>query len=415
MIFVPFGVWFRGLLALAMIGASVYLLLGWADRLPREEAVEVRQGDRVAVETRPLETFRDRVGAWRPGWDAATALLAGGAGLMLWNLGGSFLTPKLWLRRGGDEPRHERGGERTQIRRPDGAVLNVEFYGPPDAPPIVLTHGWGGDATEWNYLKKDLGSKYRLIAWDLPGLGLSTEPGDRDYSLERMAHDLEAVLELAGGRPAVLLGHSIGGMIILTFCKLFPEALGSRVSGLVLVHTTDTNPVFTKVPTWLLPAIQKPVLEPLCHLSIALAPVVRLLHVLSYLNGSAHWSNHRGLFAGTETKGDLEFVTRYMVKASPAVVARGTLGMFRYDATDAPPRVTVPTLVVSADKDTTTVPEASERIALAVPGARLVTLAPARHMGLLERRTEFSRAVDQFCEGIVAPAGRPEPLSAVGR
>ena len=413
MIFGPFGLWLRGLVALLAIGSAIYFLARWVDRLPREQVVETRPGDPTSREPRPLTGFGERVVAWGPGWDWTTAALAGGLALSAWSLGGCLVTPKLWLRRGKDEPKHERGGERTSVRRPDGTVLNVEFYGPPDAPPVVLTHGWGGDATEWYYLKKDLADRYRLIVWDLPGLGLSTQPDNRDFSLEKMARDLEAVLQLAGGKPAVLLGHSIGGMTILTFCKLFPEALGTRVTGLVLVHTTPTNPVHTKVPTWLLPVIQKPVLEPLCYLSIALSPLVRLMHLLSYLNGSAHWSNHTSLFAGTETRGQLDFVTRYMVKASPAVIARGTLGMFGYDATAVLPTVTVPTLVVAADGDTTTIPEASERIAREVPGARLVTLAPARHMGLIERRAEFAAAVNAFCDGVL-PAPRAMAVAVGG-
>ena len=50
-------------------------------------------------------------------------------------------------------------------------MLHVELYGNADAPPVVFTHGWGGDATEWYYVKKDLARKFRLILWDLPGLG----------------------------------------------------------------------------------------------------------------------------------------------------------------------------------------------------------------------------------------------------
>jgi pimeloyl-ACP methyl ester carboxylesterase len=410
MVFNPLGTWLRGLLALAAIGSAVYLVIRWADRLPREQPVEVRNGERTEVELRPLTGFGERVGAWQPGWDATTAALAGGLALALWSVGGSLVTPKLWLRRGADEPRPDRGAERAEVRRPDGTVLHVEFDGPPDAPPVVLTHGWGADGTEWSHLRRALAGRFRLIIWDLPGLGLSTPPANHDFSLEKLARDLEAVLGLAGGRPAVLVGHSIGGMTMLTFCRLFPEALGGRVAGLALVHTTYTNPARTLEPTWLMPALQKPVLEPLCRLTVALAPLVRVMNVLGYLNGSAHWSTHRSSFAGTETREELEKVTRYTVKASPAVIARGTLGMFGYDATGVLAGVTVPTLVVAADRDTTTVPAASVRIARGIPGARLVTLAPARHMGLVERHDEFAAAVGEFCDSVV-PAAR---VAAVG-
>ena len=125
-----------------------------------------------------------------------------------------------------------------RLRRTDGSDLHVEFYGPEDGILIVLTHGWGLHGGEWNYLKRELAGDFRLIVWDEPGLGDSTRPTSRDYSINNLARSLEAVLALAGGKPAILLGHSIGGMIILTFCRLFPSALGSRVSGLVLSHTT---------------------------------------------------------------------------------------------------------------------------------------------------------------------------------
>jgi hypothetical protein len=44
-----------------------------------------------------------------------------------------------------------------------------------DAPPIILTHGWSANSTEWDYLKKELADDFRLIVWDLPGLGLSKQ------------------------------------------------------------------------------------------------------------------------------------------------------------------------------------------------------------------------------------------------
>jgi pimeloyl-ACP methyl ester carboxylesterase len=44
--------------------------------------------------------------------------------------------------------------------------LRVESYGRPDAPPIILTNGWGANSTEWDYLKKELADDFRLIVWD---------------------------------------------------------------------------------------------------------------------------------------------------------------------------------------------------------------------------------------------------------
>jgi pimeloyl-ACP methyl ester carboxylesterase len=298
-------------------------------------------------------------------------------------------------------------GEPGTLRRPDGTDLHVETYGPPDAPVLVLTHGWSLDRGEWCYAKKELGGRFRLIGWDLPGLGRSSRPPADDYSLERMARDLDAVIGLAGGRPVVLVGHSIGGMIQLTHCRLFPEAMGERVRGIVIAQSTYTNPVRTAKGAELLAPLQRPLLEPLCHLMVWLSPVFRVINVLSYLNGSAHRSTERSSFSGRETRGQLEYLTRYYLSSSPAVVARGFLAMFRYDATDVLPQVRVPTLIVAGDRDTLCVPSASARMATAIPGARLVTLREAQHAGVFEHHAELHAEVESFASACLAERGAP--------
>jgi pimeloyl-ACP methyl ester carboxylesterase len=240
-------------------------------------------------------------------------------------------------------------------------------------------------------------------------LGRSTRPANNDYSLENLAGHLEAVLALAGGPPAVLLGHSIGGMITLTFARLFPELLITRVAGLALVHTTYTNPVRTTSNAGFYTALERPVLVPLLHLTIWLSPLVWLLNWLSYLNGMTHLSTKRSGFAGFESWDQVEFFSRLQAQASPAVMARGMLGMIHYDATEALRRIDVPTLVVPADGDPLCRPEASQRIHQEVPESQLLPLAPARHMGLTEHHEQFAEIVAQFARACFqdAPARQP--------
>ena len=227
-------------------------------------------------------------------------------------------------------------------------------------------------------------------------MGLSKKPDNNNFQLESLAADLEAVLTIAGSRPAILVGHSIGGMITLTFCKMFSGTLRSRIAGIVLAHTTYTNPVRTTHMAALYTAIEKPIIIPLIYLTIGLWPVAWLMNWMSYFNGSAHRSTHKSSFAGTETRGQLDFCTRFMPHARPDVLARGMLGMMAYDATSVLPGITVPTLVIVGDQDATTPPEAGEFIAGHVPGAELMTLAPAKHMGLIEHHDRFDRLVAEF-------------------
>jgi pimeloyl-ACP methyl ester carboxylesterase len=168
------------------------------------------------------------------------------------------------------------------------------------------------------------------------------------------------------------------------------------VGGLVLAHTTYTNPVRTTAKHRLYTALQTPVLEPLLHLAIWLSPLLWLLNVLSYLNGSAHHSTARQSFAGTQTRQQVDFVTRCVLHTSPAVLARGMLGMLRYEATQTLATIGVPVLLVAGDQDTTTLPQASTLMRAAMPGAQLTTLTPAKHQGLLEHHAQFAQLVAAF-------------------
>lgn len=365
--------WFSALFSIALIGGGIYIL-----RL-------CYGGDLIDF---PVDTWQERL------W------LTAGWGMLVWSLLG-FLPIALLRRFGRDEPKMYRTSDTTRISRPDGSEIHVEFYGSPDAPPLILTHGWGPNSMVWYYAKKQLADRYRLILWDLPGLGKSTKPKNRDYSMEKYARDLEAVLELVD-RPALLLGHSMGGMILLTFCRLFPAQLGSRVAGLILVDTSYTNPLRTAIASPLLTALQKPLIEPLLHLTNWLAPIVWLLSGLGYLNGSMYLTTEISGFTGRETRGQLDFATRLGLMGNPGILVRGVMGMLDYDETDTLPNIPIPVQVIVGRTDIATRFPAHQYMAEKIPHAELIVLRPAGHMGLVERNMQFAEAVRSF------PIGQPQ-------
>jgi hypothetical protein len=67
-------------------------------------------------------------------------------------------------------PKFMRTGTVQRLNRPDGSVIQVEFYGPANGQPIILTHGWGPNSIVWYYVKRQLSDRFRIIVWDLPGL-----------------------------------------------------------------------------------------------------------------------------------------------------------------------------------------------------------------------------------------------------
>jgi len=342
--------------------------------------------------------WRSRRGAPGPCFTRAEKLRLAAAGLVI--LLSLAARPILMLALGGpgaDSPRHRSADSGRRLTAPGGARLYTEAVGPAGAPTLVLTHGWGADSDLWHYAKRDLASDFRIVTWDLPGLGNSEQPPDRNYSLERMAEDLHAVVVAAPG-PVVLAGHSIGGMINLTFCRKYPDLLGNKVRGIVEMNSTYTNPVSTTKGNQLARALQKPVAEPLLHAVIALSPLVRVLNALRYYNGMSHLQNSSQSFAGTQTAGQVDFVSRYEVLSEPSVVARGALAMFHWDASRVLDKIPVPVLLIAGDRDTTTLPAASEYMSRTMPRAELAVTGPAKHMGVLERNREYNQAVRAFAK-----------------
>ncbi|HET7772123.1 MAG TPA: alpha/beta hydrolase [Chloroflexota bacterium] len=356
-----------GLLSLALLGGGLYTLWGWYT-----------------------------------GALVGTAYLAGGLLTAFWSIAGRWVALLLLGRGDPDGPTEERTGGAVSLPRPDGTVLRVERYGLANGPTVVLTHGWGTDSTEWYYAKRSLGTRFRVLVWDMRGLGNSTRSPSNDYRVSTLAADLDAVVALAAGdAPVILVGHSLGGVSSLALCRHFPECLApaGQVAGLVLVNSTYTSPLATTTASGFFSAVRKPVLEPLLLLTIWLWPVMWLSAWLSYLNGTAHLLSWLTGFAGRPPRRQLDFTTRLGAKAHPAVLARGMLAAFRCDETAALAAVKVPALVITGEGDRVLVPQASARISAALPQAQLLSLADARHQALLQRHESFDAAVLSFASG----------------
>ncbi len=123
---------------------------------------------------------------------------------------------------------------------------------------------------------------------------------------------------------------------------------------------------------------------------------------LSYFNGSLQRDTRKQSFAGPGTPAQEDFLSRFMAKARPDVLARGMFGMMAFDETATLPTIHVPTLVVIGDKDLTTVPEAGDYIARNIPSSLPVTLSPARHLGLFEYHSQFDQILADFAASCLA-------------
>jgi pimeloyl-ACP methyl ester carboxylesterase len=255
------------------------------------------------------------------------------------------------------------------------------------------------------------------VVWDLAGHGKSHGPRNGDYRLEKMADDLGAVLEATTKGPVILVGHSIGGMITQTYCRLYPRQLEKRIAGIVLLHTTYTNPLRTAFLAPLWTAIEKPVLVPLNYLTIALAPLAWLSNWQSYLNGSLHIATRIASFAGSQTWRQLDYGAWLAAKAWPGVMGRANLAMLKFDEELHLRDIEVPTLVIGGTYDRMTKCSASEHMERLLPHAVLATI-PAGHLGFWERHSEVADLLTQFVGKVSVDAqdnGKARLKGDVGR
>ncbi len=406
------GSWLRSLLAILIIGVGIWSLYKWYDHLPRSQRVLVtteQEQENGDSDPRPatlppadnldvtLFTPLQRIAAWEPRADWPTFLLGLGVMSFVFAFFGRWVRALLRTSVNASPLPAIPSGFSVKLNRPDGTELNVEVFERQSAPTVILTHGWSMNRNEWIYLVAALQKDFRVITWDLPGLGKSVPPRNRDYSLEKMAADLKAIIDFSDSKDVTLVGHSIGGMIILTLCRVFPEILGTRIQKLALVHTTYINPIHTTRFSKFYRAIQKPIIEPLLYVQIALSGLVWIMTWMSYMNGSIHSSTMRNGFTRRVSRTKLNFVASFAPRCSPAVLARGSLGMLRYDATKTLPTIQVPVFIVAAADDPLTTLEASEYMRSTIPNSELFTMKPAKHFGLIEDDNLFANELIRFC------------------
>ena len=311
-------------------------------------------------------------------------------------------------RRTRDPEAHEefgtRRGERSRkLELPDGARIFIEELGPGDAKSaVVFVHG-SALRTDMLHYQMDAFPGRRLIFIDMRGHGLSQPIGSAEYTMKRLAQDLDAVVEDCGLDEVVLVGHSVGGMVALQYARDHSDLLGTRVKGVVLANTTYRPPIETIAGGAALAHFERftrrpfEALRPHSHRVDSLRKIIRP-------SDAVFWTVSFSAFAPHASAKQVDF-TYDMVADTPSETLFGLFKAYRsYDVTEHLGDIAVPILIVTGKHDRICLSEASEHMAVELPKAQLEVFDECGHMTMLEAHNRFNSVLEKFLTDTLGPS-----------
>jgi pimeloyl-ACP methyl ester carboxylesterase len=108
--------------------------------------------------------------------------------------------------------------------------LHYVDWGNASAQPLVLVHGGRDHCRNWDWVAERLSQRYHVIAPDLRGHGDSQWVSDGHYAMSGFVHDLAQLIHSQGLSPVTLIGHSLGGNIVLRYAGAYPENITKLIA-----------------------------------------------------------------------------------------------------------------------------------------------------------------------------------------
>jgi pimeloyl-ACP methyl ester carboxylesterase len=274
---------------------------------------------------------------------------------------------------------------------------------------LLLVHGLGSSMTAWSKNLEALARDHRVVVVDLPGYGKSTK-ANYEYTMRFFAKAIRGVVRELDLQRVVLVGHSMGGQIAMTYALDYP----GTVEALVLTSPAGLEPFNDGEARWLA-GMTTPAFT--CN-----------------ADDEAVWTRHVQNFHRAPKDAEFMVADRLAVRGGPdfadycVAVSRSVAGMLDEPVVERLPEIDVPVLVVFGDADAlipnpflhggSTVrlaKKAVDRFA----DAQLVLLEKAGHMAQFERAEQWNREVLQFLrshdDAPTPGRARRRPRTAPGR
>jgi pimeloyl-ACP methyl ester carboxylesterase len=307
-------------------------------------------------------------------------------------------------------------GHRVTVSAQDGVPLAVHVFGAEAATAtIVFVHGHCLRAESWSYLRARLlgqwGDDTRMVFYDHRGHGESGVAHPSTYTIEQLGHDLDTVLRtVAPTGPVILVGHSMGAMVLLAYARLHPEAIGTRVVGVGLLAAAANG--ITEVG--LARLLNR---RAVASLLAAVTRAPRVLQASKLLT--------RRLFAPIMREADfgarkvnprIAALATAMMNDTPLLTMAGFLhSLITFDETATLHRLgAIPALVLAGSADIIFPFAHSVALASQLAGSELVRLEGAGHSVMLERAEEVALSIAGLVERAFAAARSCTEYAATG-
>ncbi len=256
----------------------------------------------------------------------------------------------------------------------DGVSLRYDVDGL-GSPPLVFVHGWSCDRTYWEHQAKHFQSDHLVVVMDLAGHG---ESGlDRTtWSMEAFGQDVVSVVRRLDLKDVILIGHSMGGSVILEAARMMPN----RVSAIVAVDT------FFDIETMMSRDQADQFLRPFrSNFRAATRSYVR-----------------EYMFTPATDASLIEAIAADMSLAPPDVAIESLASLVMYDTPAALRKVGVPVHCINSDKVLTKVDVAREY----APSFDVSILPDVGHFLMMERPEEFNELLGQTLDALLSETER---------
>jgi pimeloyl-ACP methyl ester carboxylesterase len=284
-----------------------------------------------------------------------------------------------WAEHAG-ELRHAGSSRFAEI---EGARLHYQEAGAPDAPAILLIHGFTAFNLVWSEVLMPLAAAgFRVIAPDLLGHGFSEKPKSGEYTIESQARMIVSLMDYLNIERATLVGNSYGGAIAAT-CAL---DYASRVEKLVLVGSVINDEAKNQ---FLLRVARSPLVGDIVTPLLMDSNMIIRRRLKKIHSEFAHLlfdekrlqARHLPLKAASTQRAILRTLRRWKAER---VEREAHL-------------IKQPTLLVWGEQDTDTPLRLGVRIHNLLPDSRLIVFNPCGHLPQEEYPVEFTRLVTGFC------------------